>query len=130
LSKHYNPDFAHFLAITPWPYSDLYEELKDRIQVWDYSRYNLITPIVAPRSMTLEEVNSAMINCYREFYTWKVPQFSNDPDAFRRDYLMRATRLMMQNSFLKKYMQGGYHAGHAPFDVAAPPAVHETGTTA
>jgi anaerobic magnesium-protoporphyrin IX monomethyl ester cyclase len=126
LSKHYNPDFAHFLAITPWPYSDLFEELKDRIQVWDYAQYNLITPIVAPRLMTLEEVNSAMINCYREFYTWKVPLFRNDPDPFRRDYLTRATRLMMKNSFLKKYMQGGYHAAHSPFDDIASPAVQET----
>jgi anaerobic magnesium-protoporphyrin IX monomethyl ester cyclase len=103
LSKHYNPDFAHFLAITPWPYSDLYGELKDYIEEWDFSKYNLITPIVRPKGMTLEEVNSAIVGCYADFYRWKGPQFANDVDPFRRDYLLRATRLMMKNSFLQKY---------------------------
>lgn len=117
LAKHYNPDFGHFLAITPWPYSDLYKDLKPYIEEWDYSKYNLITPIVKPKSMTLEQLNSALVNCYKEFYTWKVPQFMDDNNEFRRNYLMRATRLMMQNSFLKKYMQGVHQKnnGHNQF---------------
>jgi anaerobic magnesium-protoporphyrin IX monomethyl ester cyclase len=112
LAKHYNPDFGHFLAITPWPYSDLYKDLKPYIEEWDYSKYNLITPIVKPKTMTLDEINNAIVNCYKEFYMWKVPQFSADTNVFRRDYLLLATRLMMKNSFLKKYMQGDHHSTH------------------
>lgn len=106
LAKHYNPDFAHFLAITPWPYSDLHPELKDHIRDSDYSHYNLVTPIIEPKAMTVEEVHNAIIKCYREFYVWKVPHFADDPDEFRRDYLLRATRLMVKNSFLQKFMHG------------------------
>lgn len=106
LAKHYNPDFAHFLAIAPWPYSDLYNDVKEHIREWDYSRYNLVTPIVKPKAMTLEEVNEAIIRCYKEFYMWKVPRYSQEENDFRRDYLLRSTRVMMKNSFLTKYMQG------------------------
>ena len=106
LAKHYNPDFAHFLAITPWPYSDLYDELQQYVRDEDYSHYNLITPIIEPKGMTIEEVNQAIIQCYKEYYIWKVPQFTTDPNPFRKNYLIRSTRLMMKNSFLQKLMQG------------------------
>ncbi len=117
LAKHYNPDYGHFLAITPWPYADLYSDLKNYIREYDYSKYNLITPIIEPEAMTLTEVNDSIINCYKEFYKWKAPQFANDPNDFRRDYLLRATRLMMQNSFLQKYMKGRQmpHSVSTPF---------------
>ena len=36
LAIEYNPDFCHFLAIAPWPYADMYEDLKSRIRVFDY----------------------------------------------------------------------------------------------
>ncbi|KAF0138365.1 MAG: anaerobic magnesium-protoporphyrin IX monomethyl ester cyclase, partial [Stygiobacter sp.] len=53
LAKHYNADFSHFLAIAPWPYSDLYPDVKDYIVERDYSKYNLITPILKPEKRTL-----------------------------------------------------------------------------
>ncbi len=112
LAKHYNPDFGHFLAITPWPYSELYDSLKSFIRVTDYSKYNLINPIIESKTMTLEELNEAIISCYKEFYRWKVPQFTNDPNVFRREYLLRSTRLMMQNSFLRKYMKSNNALEH------------------
>ena len=112
LAKHYNPDFGHFLAITPWPYSELYDSLKSFIRVTDYSKYNLINPIIESKTMTLEELNEAIISCYKEFYRWKMPQFANDSNVFRRDYLLRSTRLMMQNSFLRKYMKGNNALEH------------------
>ena len=46
LAKYYNPDMAFFLAIAPWPYSEIYPSLKDHIEVKDYSRYNLVEPVV------------------------------------------------------------------------------------
>ena len=50
-------DLAFFLAIAPWPYSDIYPQLKDHIATADYSRYNLVEAVVKPKGMTLEEVN-------------------------------------------------------------------------
>jgi anaerobic magnesium-protoporphyrin IX monomethyl ester cyclase len=100
LARDFDPDMAHFLAITPWPYSDLYEEVKDRIAVHDYSSYNLIEPIIEPREMTLREIDEAIIRCYRDFYMSKMTDFRNFPDAFRRKYMLDSMKLIMKSSFI------------------------------
>lgn len=100
LAQAYNPDMAHFLCITPWPYADLWEEMKDRVRVTDYSRYNLIDPIVEPRAMSLAELDLAIIRCYRDFYMRKMLEIGDFPDAFRRNYMMASMKLIMKSSFL------------------------------
>ncbi|MCK4910265.1 MAG: hypothetical protein KAR83_01420, partial [Thermodesulfovibrionales bacterium] len=102
LIKEYDPDFAHFLAIAPWPYSDLYKELEPYIVERDYKKYNLIDPIVKPRNMTLEDIDIQIINGYRDFYMNKFMQMEESDDEFRKEYLMRAMKRMMSDSFIKK----------------------------
>ncbi len=104
LAKEFNPDFAHFLAIAPWPYSDIYGELEPFIEVRDYRKYNLIDPIVKPKRMTLEDVDRAIVECYRDFYMGKFLEMIEEKDEYKKNYLMRAMKLMMSNSFVKKKM--------------------------
>jgi anaerobic magnesium-protoporphyrin IX monomethyl ester cyclase len=99
-ARYFDPDMAHFLAITPWPYSELYNEVKDRIAVTDYGQYNLIEPIIEPHAMTLEEIDEAIIRCYRDFYMPKMASFRKFPDAFRRDYMLSSMKLIMKSSFI------------------------------
>jgi anaerobic magnesium-protoporphyrin IX monomethyl ester cyclase len=106
LAKLYNPDFAHFLAITPWPYANLYDDVKDYIEVLDYSKYNLIEPIVRPKRMTLEAVDDAIISCYRKFYMGKLNEIISMKDPFKRRYLLNSMRVMMNSSFLTAKMKG------------------------
>ncbi|MCK5347168.1 MAG: radical SAM protein, partial [Candidatus Heimdallarchaeota archaeon] len=87
MAKEFNPDFAHFLAITPWPYSDLYKDVKDDIEVTDYRFYNLIEPIIKPKNMTLKDIDLAIINCYRRFYMPKMLDFNKVSDPFKKTYL-------------------------------------------
>jgi len=105
LAKHYDPDFAHFLTITPWPYADMYEEVKDHIEVWDYSKYNLVEPIIRPESMTLDEIRSAILNCYKSYYISKVPSYVTMKDNFKRGYLKKSMSLIMKNSFLSQLIE-------------------------
>jgi anaerobic magnesium-protoporphyrin IX monomethyl ester cyclase len=100
LARSYNPDFCHFLAIAPWPYVDLYEELKPFVKVFDYKHYNLIDPIVEPKAMSLEDVDRAIVDCYRQFYMSKLQEVVKISDEFKRDYMLEAMSLMMRNSFL------------------------------
>ncbi len=111
----YNPDFAHFLAIAPWPYSDIYEDLKPYIQVRDYRKYNLIDPIIKPKAMTLEEIDQAIVDCYRAFYMNKYVQMMEEENEFRKEYLLRAMKLMMANSFIKKKL--GNLGGQMPEEI-------------
>jgi anaerobic magnesium-protoporphyrin IX monomethyl ester cyclase len=100
ISRHFDPDMAHFLAITPWPYSPLYREVKDHIAVTDYSRYNLIEPIIEPETMSLREIDEAIIRCYRDFYMPKMAAFRRFPDEFRRQYMLSSMKLIMKSSFI------------------------------
>jgi anaerobic magnesium-protoporphyrin IX monomethyl ester cyclase len=104
LAMEYNPDFGHFLAIAPWPYSDIYNELKEYIEVKDYRKYNLIDPIIKPKAMTLEEIDHAIIHCYKTFYTKKFNEMMDEKDEFKKQYLITSMKLMMTTSFIKKKM--------------------------
>lgn len=106
LAKHYDPDFAHFLMIAPWPYADIYPELKEYIGEWDYAKYNFVEPVVEPKKMSKEEIARAVVDCYRKYYMDKLKTYTSIPDAFKRDYLIRSLKVMMENSFLKKYIGG------------------------
>jgi anaerobic magnesium-protoporphyrin IX monomethyl ester cyclase len=104
LARTFDPDMAHFLAITPWPYSDLYNEVKDNIAITDYSKYNLIEPIIEPNGMSLREIDEAIIRCYRDFYMPKMADFLKFPDTFRRDYMLASMKLIMRSSFIVQKM--------------------------
>jgi len=101
-ARYFDPDMAHFLAITPWPYSDLYAEMKDSIEVTDYAKYNLIEPIIKPKAMTLRGIDEAIIRCYRDFYMTKMVDFARYPDELRRSYMNTSMKLIMKSSFIKE----------------------------
>jgi anaerobic magnesium-protoporphyrin IX monomethyl ester cyclase len=101
LAQYYNPDNAHFLAITPWPYADLYREVEPYIRA-HCARYNLIDPIIAPKRMSLDEVDAAIVERYRKFYFRKVKEVLTLTAPFKRDYLLRAMSQIMSSSFIIK----------------------------
>jgi anaerobic magnesium-protoporphyrin IX monomethyl ester cyclase len=92
-----NPDIAVFPVITPMPFTPLFEEMKDRIRVWDYSKYNLVDPIIEPYEMTLEEVSLALGRCYMTFYGAKMKEILSLPDGFKRRYMLSAMKEMMKD---------------------------------
>lgn len=108
LAIDFNPDFAHFLALAPWPYSDIYGELKDFIEVHDYTKYNLIDPVIKPKKLTLKELDAAIIECYRGFYMMKFAEMMEEKDLFKKQYMLTSMKLMMSNSFIKKKI-GDFH---------------------
>jgi anaerobic magnesium-protoporphyrin IX monomethyl ester cyclase len=97
-----NPDIANFLIHTPWPYGDNYAELKPLIRTGDYSRYNIVDPVLEPRAMSMLQVEVAQADCYRRFYMGKIMEFMFMDAGFRRDYLLGITKLFMGSSFVMK----------------------------
>ncbi len=100
LSKIYNPDFAHYLALAPWPYADMYKELEAYIAVRDYRKYNLIDPVIKPELMSLKDVDWAIIDCYRSFYMGKLKEILTLKDEFKKKYLLLSMKLIMSSSFI------------------------------
>ncbi|MHB1016980.1 MAG: radical SAM protein [Coriobacteriia bacterium] len=90
-----NPDIAVFPVLTPMPFTPIFEEYKERIRVWDWSQYNLATPIVEPHAMTIAEVNQALAKCYMDFYKHKAVEVFALPDGFKRRYMISAFKEMM-----------------------------------
>ena len=105
LAKYYNPDLAFFLAIAPWPYSDIYPELKPYIEEFDYSKYNLVEPIIRPVAMSREALNKALLGAFRSFYMGKLESL-DQMSSFKRNYMLDVTRLLITDSYLSKQMKG------------------------
>jgi anaerobic magnesium-protoporphyrin IX monomethyl ester cyclase len=93
LAKHYNADMTFFLAISPWPYSEIYPELEPYIVNKDYSNYNLITPVIKPKAMSIEEVQNELDRCHMEFYMSKMKQLGS-LSAFKRKYMRDVFKIL------------------------------------
>lgn len=106
LAKYYNPDFAHFLALTPWPYADMYQSLSPYIVDHDFSNYNLVTPVIKPEKMTIKQVDREIVNSYRKFYMSRLSEYDGLEDQFKRNYLLTSMKVMMKSSFLTRYLKG------------------------
>ena len=107
LAQYYNPDNANFLLVTPWPYSEMYAELKPYIREWDYAKYNFIESIIEPKQMSKRQLDVAIVDCFRKFYMGKILEVMTMKDTFKRSYLVRATKLIMGSSFIVKKMGVG-----------------------
>jgi anaerobic magnesium-protoporphyrin IX monomethyl ester cyclase len=106
-----NPDIAVFPLITPMPFTPLYREMKERIRVHDWAKYNLMTPIIEPYAMSLEEVHRELARCYMSFYGNKMGEVLTLPDGFKRRYMLSAFKAMMKD-FHKHFDFGGAPVAH------------------
>ena len=104
LASYYNPDMPHFLLIAPWPYADLYEQLRNYVVTPDYSKYNFVEAVTRTKFMTPEELQAAVVDCYRRYYKNKMLEFQHGRPGFKRDYMFSSMRAMMKNSFLAKHL--------------------------
>ena len=107
LAREYNADFMHFLFLAPWPYADIYEQLKSYVEVFDYSKYNLVEPVIKPETMTREQLMREVLNCYKTYYMKKLPEWAAmKGNELKRSCLIRGMKAIMENSFLKDHMKG------------------------
>ncbi|MDZ7629933.1 MAG: radical SAM protein [Gemmatimonadaceae bacterium] len=56
MALDWKPDLVNWNCYTPWPFSDLFQDLGDKVEVRDYAKYNFVTPIIQPDAMTRDEV--------------------------------------------------------------------------
>ena len=129
-----NPDIAVFPVVTPMPFTPLFQQMKDRIRTFDWSRYNLVTPIIEPYAMTLEDVTGALGKCYMTFYSRKMREVLALPDGFKRRYMLSAFKQMMKDYGEQfDFVGGGLHkkmmdvAGLGPAGLDAPPEKRQAG---
>ena len=76
-----SPTFANFNVVTPYPGTPMFEEVRERLDWADFSRFTVYTPVVQYEHLTAERIEWHVRKCFRRFY-------------FRWEYLHRNARLL------------------------------------
>ncbi|MBI5067473.1 MAG: cobalamin B12-binding domain-containing protein [Deltaproteobacteria bacterium] len=117
LAKWYGPDMAFFLAITPWPYSDIALDassgLASRVATTDYRKYNLVEPVVKPDGMTLAEMQRELHMATGHFFYDKFKNLEK-LSPWKRSFMIRVLKLLIQESYLGKEMHKMASGAHMP----------------
>lgn len=67
-----NPTFANFNIVTPYPGTEFFEQMKDRIAEPDFSHYSMQTPVLKYEHLTARQVAQLHAACFNRFYfRWK-----------------------------------------------------------
>lgn len=100
-------DMANWNMFTPWPFSELFQDLGDRVEVRDYSKYNFVTPIMKPDNMEREEVLKGVLRNYARFYLRKTFEYWFIKDPFKRKYLLGCLKAFLQTTLNKRFYNLG-----------------------
>ena len=93
----WQPDLANWAMYTPWPFTPLFQELRDQVEVFDYSKYNFVTPIMKPAAMTRGELLDGVMKNYRRFYMKKALfHYPWRGTGYRRRYLLGCLKAFLK----------------------------------
>jgi anaerobic magnesium-protoporphyrin IX monomethyl ester cyclase len=108
MAQDWKPDLVNWNCYTPWPFSDLFEELGAKVEVRDYAKYNFVTPIIQPDAMTREEVLRGVLHNYRRFYFKKATGgYLWDKDPYRRKYLRGCLKAYLKSAMERRFYDLG-----------------------
>jgi anaerobic magnesium-protoporphyrin IX monomethyl ester cyclase len=108
MARDWNPDMANWAMYTPWPFSDLFQELGDKVEVFDFEKYNFVTPIMKPDAMDRAELLDRVMNNYRRFFMNKsFFQYPWEKDKLRRRYLLGCLKAFLKSSFQRTFYDLG-----------------------
>lgn len=62
------PTFANFNIVTPYPGTQFFAEIKDCIADFDFSRYDVYTPVLKYENLSRERVAELHGKCFRHYY--------------------------------------------------------------
>jgi anaerobic magnesium-protoporphyrin IX monomethyl ester cyclase len=104
----WQPDLANWSMYTPWPFTPLYQELADKVEVFDFSKYNFVTPIMKPAAMDRAELLDRTMNNYRRFYMKKALfHYPWRGTGFRRRYLLGCLKAFLKAGFQRTFYDLG-----------------------
>ena len=104
----WQPDLANWSMYTPWPFTPLFQELRDQVEIYDFSKYNFVTPIMKPAAMTRGELLDGVMNNYRRFYSRKALfHYPWRGNGFRRRYLLGCLYAFLRAGFQRTFYDLG-----------------------
>jgi len=107
-ARKWNPDLANWAMYTPWPFTPLFQELGDKVEVFDFSKYNFVTPIMRPEAMDRTELLDRVMNNYRRFYMIKALfHYPWRGTGYRRRYLLGCLKAFLKAGFQRTFYDLG-----------------------
>ncbi|MBN1591244.1 MAG: radical SAM protein [Pirellulales bacterium] len=90
-AKTVGPTFANFNVVTPYPGTEFFEQIKDQIVDFNFSHYDVYTPVLRYQNLSIEQVEALHAKCFRHYY-------------FRWPYLTQNAHLLFP--FLQRFGMG------------------------
>lgn len=104
----WQPDLANWAMYTPWPFTPLFQEIRDQVEVFDFSKYNFVTPIMKPAAMSRGELLNGVMKNYRRFYMQKALfHYPWRGTGFRRRYLLGCLKAFLKAGFARTFYDLG-----------------------
>ncbi len=108
MAMDWSPDLANWAMYTPWPFSDLFKELGDKVEVFDYEKYNFVTPIMKPDAIDRATLLDRVMANYRRFYMSRALfHYPWSLDRKRRGYLLGCLKAFLKSGFERKFYDLG-----------------------
>lgn len=67
-AKDVGPTFANFNIVTPYPGTEFFNQVRDQIEDFDFSRYSVYTPVMRYEHLTPQEVLALHAKCFTNYY--------------------------------------------------------------
>jgi anaerobic magnesium-protoporphyrin IX monomethyl ester cyclase len=108
MARDWKPDLVNWAMYTPWPFSNLFHELGDKVEIFDFEKYNFVTPIIKPEAMDRGELLDRVMHNYRRFYSYKALfSYPWTGTGFRRRYLLGCLKAFLKAGFQRKFYDLG-----------------------
>jgi anaerobic magnesium-protoporphyrin IX monomethyl ester cyclase len=86
----------------------MFTELGEKVEVFDYSKYNFVSPIMKPDNIDRAELLDGVMANYRRFYMKRMLfQYPWVKDPFRRRYLIGCIKAFFKSAMERKFYQLG-----------------------
>ena len=107
-AKSLDPDVAVFVPLTPFPGTDLYDEIAGAglLSETDFANFNFITPVARTNSLSRRQLQKEIIKAYVQFYArpTKIIRSLSSRKAFGRRTFIHIFRFM-STYLVKRYFQ-------------------------
>lgn len=67
-AQQVGPTYANFNIVTPYPGTEFFEQVKHEIADFDFSKYDVYTPVMKYRNLTREQVTELHARCFVGYY--------------------------------------------------------------
>ncbi|PKU23669.1 magnesium-protoporphyrin IX monomethyl ester anaerobic oxidative cyclase [Telmatospirillum siberiense] len=108
MAVDWKPDLANWSMYTPWPFSNLFQEIRKKVEIFDFEKYNFVTPIIRPEAMDRGELLDRVMSNYRRFYIKKALfSYPWSGTGQRRRYLLGCLWAFLKAGFERKFYNLG-----------------------